>query len=221
MGFIDLSFLIESEMPTCGTPWHQTVKIHQMGTISEVGRNTHQIVIGSHSGTHMDAPYHFYQNGETIERLDLELMCGEISIVDLSFYGKGDVVTLNAIKHQKVTKRMLFVFGWNKYWKKDAYYKDFPYFSQEAIKYLIKNGMRFIAMDTPSPDNGNIIKNMKEDSPNHKELLANGVIIVEYLTNTQYLDKNKKYRIMALPLKIAGADGSPCRVIAEEVNEYD
>lgn len=216
MGFIDLTFLIESGMPTCGTPWHQKVEISQLGTIPEVGRNTHRIVVGSHSGTHMDAPYHFWQDGKTVESLELDLLCGEITIVDFRAYGKGDIVPLSAVTKEKVTKRMLFVFGWDKYWKEQTYYKDFPYFSQEAIQYLIANGMRFMAMDTPSPDRGDMIENTAQDSPNHKELLANEVVIVEYLTNTQYLVKGRKYRIMAFPLKIAGADGSPCRVIAEE-----
>lgn len=220
MGFIDLTFLIESGMPTCGTPWHQKVEITQMGTISKVGRNTHRIVLGSHSGTHMDAPYHFLQDGKTMESLELDLLCGEISIVDFRAYGKGDIIPLSAVASQKVTKRMLFVFGWNKYWKGEEYYKDFPYFSHEAIQYLIAHGMKFMAMDTPSPDSGNMIVSTAEDSPNHKELLVNEVVIVEYLTNTQYLNKDRKYRIMAFPLKIAGADGSPCRVIAEEIEEH-
>ena len=62
----DLSFDIETGMPTCGTPWHQVVSITQMGKINDVGRNTHAILLGSHSGTHMDAPYHFIEDGITM-----------------------------------------------------------------------------------------------------------------------------------------------------------
>ena len=220
MSFIDLTLLIENSMPTCGTPWHQKVEIGRLGTIPEVGRNTHRIVLGSHTGTHMDAPYHFWQDGKTVESLELNVLCGEISIVAFRSYGKGDVVPLSAIERQRVTERMLFVFGWDKYWKSETYYKDFPYFSREAVHYLIANGMRLMAMDTPSPDCGDMIGNTSQDSPNHKELLTNGIVIVEYLTNTQCLNKGRKYRIMAFPLKIAGVDGSPCRVIAEETDYY-
>lgn len=218
MRFIDLSFDIEANMPTCGTEWHQTVEVCQKGTIQGVGRNTHRIVLGSHSGTHMDAPYHFIDDGKTMEKLDIETMCGAVSVVDFRSFKAGSVVTLEDVKNINVSKRMLFVFGWYHNWKTDLYYKNFPYFSIEAIEYLIENGMKFAAMDTPSPDDGSAIANMDDDSPNHKKLLMNEVIIVEYLNNTDMLDAAKKYEIMALPLKIAGSDGSPARVIVKEID---
>ena len=108
------------------------------------------------------------------------------------------------------------MFGWWKNWKTPRYYKRFPFFSIEAIRYLIESGMRFLALDTPSPDDGSGIQEM-DDSPNHKILLENDVIIVEYLTNTDQIDFSKKYEIAALPLKIAGADGAPARVIIKEI----
>ena len=81
-----------------------------------------------------------------------------------------------------------------------------------------ENGMRLMALDTPSPDDGSAINNISdEDSPNHKFMLKKGVIIVEYLCNTDKLDLNKKYEIFALPLKIIGSDGAPARVIVREI----
>ena len=215
MSIIDLSLTIESDMPTCGTRWHQTVQVKPMGLIAEVGRNTHSILVGSHSGTHMDAPYHFWQNGKTIDELDLNNTCGEVGIIDFRKMNKN-VVTLDDVKNITVQEKMLFVFGWFKNWKTDRFYKDFPYFLPDTIDYFINRGMRFMAMDTPSPDTGTAI-NEKDDSPNHKKLLENDVIIVEYLTNTDVIDFSKKYEIYALPLKVKGSDGSSCRVILKEV----
>ena len=214
MGIIDLSFLIESNMPTCGTKWHQETKLAPMGTLDEVGRNTHSILLGSHSGTHMDAPYHFIADGRTIDETDLSITCGEVTIVDLR---KLDhlVVNIDDMKKVLVTERMLFVFGWYKKWKTADYYKEFPCFSQDAVEYLIDNGMKLMAMDTPSPDTGAAILE-KDDSPNHKRLLKENVTIVEYLANTDAIDMKKKYEIIALPLKLKGCDGSPCRVILKE-----
>ena len=215
MKIIDLSFVIESGMPTCGTPWHQTVKVEHMGTIDTVGRNTHSILLGSHTGTHMDAPYHFIETGHTIETTPLETLCGAISVVDFTRFKSGSVVKLEDIKQLQVTERMLFRFDWFKKWKTPEFYKSFPYFDEAAVDYLIKGGIKLMAMDTPSPDYGGNIQS-KEDSPNHKALLKKDVVIVEYLNNTDQIDLTKKHTLVALPLKIKGSDGSPSRVILFE-----
>ena len=218
MNNYDLTFDVETDMPTCGTPWHQLVEITPMGKIDTVGRNTSRIVLGSHSGTHMDAPYHFIDDGKTMEKLDINIMKGIVQIVDFRNKRAGDVVTLDDVNKLKITGRMLFAFGWYHNWKTDSYYKSFPYFSQEAIKFLIDGGIKLMAMDTPSPDDGSSIKHIGEtDSPNHVSLLKNEVIIVEYLNNTDILDVNKQYEIVALPLKIKGSDGCPARVIVSEI----
>ena len=217
MKIIDVSLDIETGMPTCGTPWHQKVEIERLGRIDSVGRNTSRIVLGSHSGTHMDAPLHFIDSSNDISKLDINLLCGEISVIDFSNFGQGDVVNLEDVKKIEVTERMLFRFDWFKKWKTNDFYKSFPYFSKEAVVYLYESGMRLMALDTPSPDDGSAINSTgDDDSPNHKYLLKNNVIIVEYLCNTDKIDLNLKHEIIALPLKIVGSDGSPSRVIIRE-----
>ena len=218
MKVYDLTFDVETGMPTCGTPWHQVVEISRMGKIETVGRNTSKIVLGSHSGTHMDAPMHFIDNAKDISKLDLNLLCGEIEIVDFTKFKQGDVVEIEDVKKLKIAERMLFRFDWFKKWKTDDYYFKFPYFSTGAVEFLYEKGMRLMALDTPSPDDGSAIKNVGvEDSPNHKFLLNKEVIIVEYLCNTDMLETNKKYEIIALPIKVVGSDGAPSRVIVREI----
>ncbi len=217
MKLIDLSISIDNECMTCGTPWHQKVAVERMGIIDREGRNTSSIVLGSHSATHMDAPLHFFDNAESIDELDLEKCIGPVTCVDFTDKCAHDTVTGRDLEKISVTERMLFVFGWCENWKTSKYYDHFPYFEKDAIRYLIENGMKLIALDTPSPDDGAAIHQQgKEDSPNHKLLLNKGVIIVEYLINTSRIDFNKQYKIVALPLKLKGADGSPARVILEE-----
>ncbi len=217
MKIYDLSFDLESNMPTCGTPWHQTAEISRMGRLDEVGRNTHKILLGSHTGTHMDAPFHFIDDGLTMEMLDINLMWGRATVVDLRCKGKGSVVSLDDVRATDVKERMIFVFGWYHNWKTDRYYDGFPYFETDAIEYLIDNGMKVMAMDTPSPDNGNAIQEKGEcDSPNHKLLLKNKVLIIEYLNNTDILSGGKEYEFISLPLKVKGSDGSPARVLIRE-----
>ena len=217
MKIYDLTFNVETGMPTCGSPWHQTVEISPMGKIDTVGRNTQKIVLGSHSGTHMDAPYHFINDGITIESLDINLMWGKVKVVDFRTKGQGDVVTLNDVKKIEISERMLFAFGWYHNWKTSKYYDGFPYFETEAVEYLLNNGMKVMAMDTPSPDNGSAIKVKGEsDSPNHLLLLKNQTFIIEYLNNTDVLVGGKEYEMVSLPLKLVGSDGSPARVLIKE-----
>lgn len=216
MSIIDLSLPIDNECQTCGTSWHERVVIEKKGTLETVGRNTSRIVLGSHSATHMDAPLHFINGAHGVDKNDLNICVGPVSCVDFRNIGVRGIVSLNDVRNLKITSRMLFVFGWFKNWKTNEFYKDFPYFSAEAITFLIEQGMKLMALDTPSPDTGSAI-NEKDDSPNHKILLHSDVIIVEYLCNTDKINFNKKYEIIALPLKILDCDGSPSRVILREL----
>lgn len=215
MKIIDLSLTLDSACQTCGVPWHTTVTVERLGTIGEVGRNTSRFVLGSHSATHMDAPSHFFDGMNNIDQLDLNLCIGEVTCVDMRGKKANDVVTLADVRGLAVTERMLFVFGWDQWWKTAEYYKNTPYFEKEAIEFLLDRGMRFMAMDTPSPDTTSSI-GKKDDSPMHKLLLSREVIIVEYLCNTSEIDFEKKHEIIALPLKIKGADGCPARVVLRE-----
>ena len=217
MNIIDLSFDIDNSCMTCGTPWHEKVRIKKLGEISSVGRNTTSIKLGSHSGTHIDSPNHFLNDDYGVDQLDLNILCGKITVIDFTHFKQGMQVKLEDVMNINVTERILFRFGWHRFWKTKEYYKDFPFFSIEAAEYLVKSGIKLIALDTPSPDSGQNIKlGGKYDSPVHKLFLENEIIIIEYLTNTDKINCDKKLKIVALPLKLKGIDGSPARVIIME-----
>lgn len=215
MQVIDLTLTIDNECMTCNAPWHTKVEIARLGYLDQVGRNTSKFRLGSHTATHMDAPLHFFEGAPGIDEVDLQTCIGPVTCVNLAHLKAGDVVQLTDVEHVTVTERMLFVFGWYKYWKTDNYYKKFPFFSEEAINWLVEKGMKFMAMDTPSPDDGSAIQKL-DDSPMHKILLQKGIVIVEYLNQTELIDYEKDYEIIALPLKIKGADGAPARVVLKE-----
>lgn len=214
--WIDLSLTIDNECMTCGTPWHVVPSIERLGRIESVGRNTSVIRLGSHSATHMDAPLHFFDNTYGVDEIPLEKLCGRIQVVDLTHMPPGSIVRLHDLSGIEVTPKMLFKFGWYKNWKTSCYYHDFPYFDLETLRYLADGGMEMIAMDTPSPDTAMAIE-QKDDSLGHKLLLSRHVVIVEYLNNTESLKNGEDYEIAALPLKLKGSDGSPCRVIIRRI----
>lgn len=216
MDWMDLTYTIDDKCMTCGTPWHVKPSVERLGTIEEVGRNTSVIRLGSHTATHLDSPLHFFDGCYGVEEIPLHKLCGKIQVVDLSFKEAGSVVTMEDMRGITPTPKMLFKFLWYRNWGKDIFYKGFPYFSLEVLEWLVSNGLEMLALDTPSPDSGASIGE-KDDSPGHKLLLKNRIVIVEYLTQTEALEPSKCYEIAALPLKLKGSDGSPARVIIREM----
>ncbi len=217
MKIIDLTFDLAEGIPCFNAHWHVPLTIEQLGHVDEVGRNTSKITIGSHCGTHIDSPRHFFNNTPTVEQLSLDLLCGEISVFDMRGMEENGEVTIDILNKFNLTKRVLFAFGWCEKWNTDSYYKKYPFFTKEATQYLIDNGVKLICLDTPSPDDSRAKLLTEEDSIIHKLFLGNDVVLVEYLNNTDKINYNKKHKIYALPIKLC-CDGAPARVILEEVD---
>lgn len=216
MDWIDLSYTIDEECMTCGTPWHIKPSTERLGTLKTVGRNTSIIRLGSHSATHLDAPLHFIDGAYGVDEIPLKKLCGAVQVVDMTHKKPGSIVTMDDLQGVRPTTKMLFKFHWYKNWKKASFYEDYPFFSLKVLEWLVENGLEMMAMDTPSPDCGKAISE-KDDSLGHKLLLKNSVVIVEYLNATEVLNPSKRYEIVALPLKLKGGDGSPARVIIREM----
>lgn len=209
---LDLTYNIEENMTTCYMPWHSKVKIEQLGRHNIEGRETRRVILGTHTGTHIDAPLHFLKKGKSIDQIPLNLLVGDVSIIDLSFLNENQAVTKEILLKIKITPKMIFKFNWSRNWESDKFYKGYPFFSFEAASYLIQKGVKLVAMDTPSPDDSRIRLGSEEDSKIHKLFLKNNVILIEYLNNLEKLKNCKGWKIIAMPLKIKGADGSPARV---------
>ena len=112
----------------------------------------------------------------------------------------------------QITKKMLFKFGWGKNWGSKTFYFGYPYFTEDAAKYLISQNVELIAYDAPSPDDSRTKLGSSEDSIIHKIFLENNIILVEYLANLDQIKELNGWSISANPLKIKGGDGSPARV---------
>ena len=214
---IDLTFPVFEGMMTYPACWHQKVEIAKLGEIRTVGRETCKIILGSHTGTHIDAPAHFISNSYGIDKLPLDVLIGKALIVDFKKYRGRKEIALSdlkmKIKRQKNIERIIFRYDWSEEWGQKTYYINYPYLSLEACNYLIDLGVKLVGMDTPSPDGP---PNDLEDSPNHKLFLKNNIVLVEYLCNLKSLRKPNIF-LIALPLKIKDTDGSPARVVAYEI----
>ncbi|MBS3124367.1 cyclase family protein [Candidatus Woesearchaeota archaeon] len=214
---IDLTYDIEESMSVFNAYWHPKIQITQMGKHDSEGRETRKLILGTHSGTHIDAPSHFVKEGTTIDQIQLSRLIGPITIVDFSELKDNQMVNLEMIKKVQLSDNILFKFGWGKHWKKDYFFQKCPFLSKEAAEYLVSKKVKLIATDTPSLDDprtklqGNMLGSV-DDSPIHKILLGNGIVLVEYIANLDQLSDLQGWNILALPIKVKGGDGAPARV---------
>jgi arylformamidase len=199
-------------MPRFKAPWHPHVSIKQLGAIDSVGRETHEVVVGTHTGTHIDAPRHFTRGGKTIDQIPLDVLVGEVSIINLTGLKENQALTLDMFKTVPLSKRIICKLGWGKDWGNSNYYQGYPFFTKEVAQYLISSGVALIGIDTPSPDDSRIKPGSERDSEVHKILLGQGVILLEYLAHLERVKDYNGWHIVAMPLKIFNADGSPARV---------
>jgi kynurenine formamidase len=215
---IDLTHPIHEGMTTFPVSWHPVVEITQLGRHGIEKRESRKVVLGTHTGTHVDAAVHFVPGGGTVDKIPLDVLVGEARVIDLKpvaakqEFGVEDFARI--LGDERPT-RLVLRFGWSDHWGSMKFYDDNPFISEAAAQWLVDRGVRLLGMDTPqvdSPDHGRL---GVKDSPIHRIMLAQGVTFVEYLANLREISR-PVVELVVLPLKILGADGAPCRAIAIE-----
>jgi arylformamidase len=218
MKIVDLSLPIEEGMMTFPTHWHPVVEVTILGRHGIEGRETRRVVLGTHTGTHADAPRHFIPNGGAVDEIPLDVLIGPATVADFTGCKALQAIDVADLKQElgdKVPPRLILRTGWSEHFGNLKFYNEYPFFSENAARWLVENGVRLIAMDTPSPDNPAHSRGTPKDSPNHKVLLGAGVVLVEYLTNLKFLTASE-VELIVMPLKLKGCDGSPVRCVAIE-----
>ncbi len=204
MTFYDVTLPISNAMITW--PSDPAVSITGTSLISQGDFcNLSELKIGSHCGTHIDAPSHFLENGRTIDQLVLENLIGEATVFEFKNKENIDVSDIKQLRFDNV-KRVLFKTVNSSYWKLSAFKKDFVYLTKDAAQYLVDKGIRLVGVDYLSVE-----KFESQQAETHHILLRNDVIILEGLDLSTV--EPGRYELIALPLKIKDGDGSPTRVI--------
>lgn len=215
---VDLTYEIHEGMTTFPTHYHPMVEITQLGRHGIENRETRRVVLGTHTGTHCDAPRHFVPRGATVDSLSLDVLIGPARVLDFTYAKPFQEICVSDFEAQvkgPCPERLVMRFDWSENWGDMRYYSDHPFISERAAEWLIRRGVKLLAMDTPMPDNPANGRDSENDSPVHKILLGNDVVLVEYLCNLQEL-RTSAIDIIVLPLKIADGDGSPVRCVAIE-----
>ena len=209
MKVIDLTQTICETMPVY--PGTEPPKLTVANTIEKDGFRETLISFYSHTGTHMDAPFHIYADRTSLDALSAEQFVGRALVIDCRDVGEGGVIGMEYIDKTLADKAdfLLFNTGWDANWGKDEYFGEYPVVSMEVCQYLLdskKKGVGFDVIGIDPVSDGNLTR--------HKMLLSQrNIVIIENLTN---LDKigNEIFTFAALPLKYKDADGAPIRAVA-------
>jgi arylformamidase len=168
--------------------------------------NISQLSMGAHSGTHIDAPFHFRPDGKHIDELDLSIFFGMCQVVIVEAY--DGLITKEELSSQVKpgTERLLIKTPNSRLWEKSEFERGFVSLSLEAAEWVVRNGVKLVGIDYLS-----IEKFHSPDHAVHKALLKNSVVIIEGLNLSEVPPGS--YHLISLPLKIKDGDGSPVRAI--------
>jgi arylformamidase len=163
------------------------------------------IHISSHMGTHIDAPYHFVENGKRLNEIPLERLVGKATVVEILGVRSIGERELRPLKWVGV-ERVLFKTENSKHWHDGSFYEEFVYLEPEGAKFLVERGIQLVGIDYLS-----IEKFRAEKHLTHFALLEKDVVVIEGL-DLSHVGPGE-YSMVALPLNLLGTDGGPTRVI--------
>jgi len=179
----------------------------QQAVARGAGANVSSISFGSHTGTHVDAPRHFFDGGESVDRIPLERMIGPALVLhvpdDVRAVGPGE---LEGVPLAGVERLLLRTRNSGYLTQDPAFHADYTYLAPEGADYLIAHGVRLVGVDYLSVEQFH-----SGHHRTHLTLLGAGVVIVEGLN----LDGigGGTYHFCCLPLRLVGCDGAPARAV--------
>jgi len=206
----DVSVLISDDLPVW--PGDPGISMTLASSLQQGDNaNVTRLTMGVHTGTHIDAPFHFEADGVAIDQLPIEILVGSCQVFDLpeikGGIGPDDMQRLDF----KGTTRVLFKTSNSIWWESGEreFQKEFVYITEEGAKFLIDHGVKLVGVDYLSVE-----KFGNSGHATHHLLLRNQVVIVEGLNLSRI--SSGEYELIALPLRLKGSDGSPARVILRE-----
>lgn len=207
MRIYDISLPISPGMAVW--PGDPNVVFERVGKMEEGSEaNVTHISLSAHTGTHVDAPYHFL-GGDSIrvDSLSLKLLSGRAYVLDLP---NVDLITRRVLEKSEIpprTRRLLFKTRNSAYWANptQGFQTDFVGVSLDAAQHLVERGVKLVGVDYLS------VAPFQAAGPTHRTLLEAGVVIVEGLDLSGV--SQGRYTLHCLPLKLVSCDGAPARAI--------
>jgi arylformamidase len=190
-------------------PGDEPVRLERFRKLEDgANANATRIDMAAHTGTHVDAPYHFFMDGKGVDQLRLDILTGQAWVVE--FDAQVDVIDAQTLKEQNIpagTQRVLFKTRNSQLWanQQREFQPGFVGVNLEGANYLVEHGIRLVGIDYLS------VSPYKKSRPTHEALLTAEMVIIEGLDLSEV--QAGVYQLYCLPLKLKGADGAPARVI--------
>ena len=208
---VDLSHALTANTPVY--PGDPVPSFSVATTVEKEGYNLFNVFLGSQTGSHVDAPYHFSNRGATVDKMELGYFMGNGLIIDVTHKKRKEEITLEEIKKYEKTIEevdiVLFKTNWYQKAGTDEFYNH-PFLSKAGGEYLLSKGIKTTGIDAINLDNTG-----GTQFPIHDMYSAAGGIIAENLAHLDAVDFDSPF-IIFLPLKLIGCDGSPVRAVAVE-----
>ena len=209
MKVIDLTLTVSEKIPTFpGSPKPHFI---EWETIPKNGYNLELLFLSTHTGTHIDAPFHFVKNGKKIHEIKPERLVNEAILIRIGKNSNRSISKTDIQNFEQKNGRIengstvIFHTGWQKNLNKEFYFTKNPGLSVSAAKYLVSKKINMVGIDSPSIDLGTDSKFSV-----HHVLAKNNILIVENLANLGMI-KSNNFHLITSPLKLKNATGSPIR----------
>jgi len=195
-------------------PTYRLTNVTYEGVQAMHGFNAERIEMNSHTGTHLDAPFHFYNDGTTVDKMDLRAFQGRGVAVDLRNIGTmaiapGHLAPLEGRVGEGDIALLYTGWGEKRAMTEEYLYK-WPYITEAAARFLVDLGVKCVCIDGLSaggwPEG--------TGAPPHLVLLGAGVVIIEELYMDERILEEEEWYIVGFPIKLQGFGGAPCRVAA-------
>lgn len=204
MKYYDITVPIHAGMPVYGDdPPVEISRTHSINSGDPY--NVSRLLMGAHTGTHVDAPSHFVDGAGGVDEIPLEVLIGPVKVVDLS---SVSVVSADALAGAELNgaKRLLLKTSNSRLWSETGFRKDFVYLTGDAAEYLVAAGVKLVGIDYLSVEEFDAAP-----ASAHLALLGAGVVILEGVNLSEV--EAGEYKLICLPLPIKGCDGAPCRAV--------
>jgi arylformamidase len=209
--YFDISLTISPELPHWpGSPTPQLTRTRDMCCGDAI--NDSVLNCGVHTGTHVDAPIHFLADGADVTTLPLEVLIGPAMVAALPAVDAVTPADLEALNVPAGVERLLLRTRNSEGWRRGdrEFNTEFVALTAAAARWVVERGLRLIGVDYLS------VQRFKDNPETHTTLLGAGVVIVEGL-NLAAISPGF-YELYCLPLKLAGGDGAPARVVLKSLS---
>jgi kynurenine formamidase len=209
---VDLTHELHNGMPVY--PGDPSPSFVSYATLEKDGVNLTKLTLGSHTGTHIDAPRHFIPDGIGIDQISPNKLIGEAYVTDMSSKPIGSAITGQDLRNNlegHVAKDDIVVIytGCSEHWGEESVRSNYTYLTGDAAEYLVSKEVRAVGIDFLS------VERFRAPDPiAHKTLLGNGIFIIESLSQATKQFVGKRTLMICMPIKLQNGDGAPSRIIS-------